>query len=273
MSDDEIRETGGRSWRRWRWRLALAQSRPAAAQPSATVTRPISSGCRTRCTRRATTSRGCAAATRRSPIALQTELDDLRDEVDLPEGQAAQGRHRQPRDYTDVRDRLQTIRSRSARRVARRLEQRTGAATRIDRVGSGIGGGAGGTGTAARRAASTAARRPAARDRAARSRHAATNSGRAGDRRPARRRELSSDTAQVEDRFEATTVVDLYQGNDVLIPAGSMLRGVVSSVNKATRTDRKGSLTVAFDQVTVRGRNYPIRGTVTAGARERRHQG
>ena len=26
-------------------------------------------------------------------------------------------------------------------------------------------------------------------------------------------RELSSDTAQVEDRFEATTVVDLYQGN------------------------------------------------------------
>ena len=35
-------------------------------------------------------------------------------------------------------------------------------------------------------------------------------------------RELSSDTAQVEDRFDATTVVDLYQGNDVLIPAGSV---------------------------------------------------
>jgi hypothetical protein len=76
-------------------------------------------------------------------------------------------------------------------------------------------------------------------------------------------RELSSGTAQVEDRFTATTVADLYQGNDVLIPAGSVLRGVVSSVNKATRTDRKGSLTVAFDQIAIRGRSYPIHATVT----------
>jgi hypothetical protein len=75
-------------------------------------------------------------------------------------------------------------------------------------------------------------------------------------------RELSSGTAQVEDRFTATTVVDLYQGNDVLIPAGSTLRGVVSSVNKATRTDRKGSLTVAFDQITVHGKAYPMHATV-----------
>ena len=49
----------------------------------------------------------------------------------------------------------------------------------------------------------------------------------------------------------------------MLIPAGSVMRGVVSSVDKASRTDRKGSLTVAFDQITVRGRNYPMRGTVT----------
>jgi len=75
--------------------------------------------------------------------------------------------------------------------------------------------------------------------------------------------ELSSATAQVEQRFEATTVADLYRGNEVLIPAGSKLRGVVSSVTKTTRTERKGSLTLAFDQITVRGRNYPIRGTVT----------
>ena len=62
--------------------------------------------------------------------------------------------------------------------------------------------------------------------------------------------ELTSDTAQVEDRFEATTVVDLYEGNRVLIPAGSVMRGIVTSVNRASRTDRKGSLTVAFNQVT-----------------------
>jgi type IV secretory pathway VirB10-like protein len=76
-------------------------------------------------------------------------------------------------------------------------------------------------------------------------------------------RELNSDTAQVEDRFTATTMADLYQGNNVLIPAGSTLRGVISSVQKASRTERKGSLTVAFDQLTVNGRSYPIHGTVT----------
>ncbi len=73
---------------------------------------------------------------------------------------------------------------------------------------------------------------------------------------------LSSATAQVEDRFEATTMVDLMNGNRVLVPAGSTVRGVVTSVNKAGRLDRKGSLTLSFDQVTVRGRSYPIHATV-----------
>ena len=75
---------------------------------------------------------------------------------------------------------------------------------------------------------------------------------------------LSSKTSQVEDRFEATTMVDLRDDRGrVLVPAGSVMRGVVSSVNRATRTDRKGSLTVAFDRVTINGRSYPIRATVS----------
>ena len=74
---------------------------------------------------------------------------------------------------------------------------------------------------------------------------------------------LSSKTAQVEDRFEATTMVELSEGERVLIPAGSVLRGVVSSVNKAGRIERQGKLTLAFDQITVKGRSYPIRATVT----------
>jgi len=74
---------------------------------------------------------------------------------------------------------------------------------------------------------------------------------------------LSSAMSQIEDRFEATTLVDLSEGNRVIVPAGSTLRGVVSGVNKAGRLDRKGSLTLAFDQVTIRGRNYPIKATVT----------
>ncbi len=76
-------------------------------------------------------------------------------------------------------------------------------------------------------------------------------------------RPLSSATAQVEDRFEATTMVDLRNGDRVLVPAGSVMRGVVSSVTKATRTERKGALSVAFDRVTIDGRAYPIRATVT----------
>ncbi len=74
---------------------------------------------------------------------------------------------------------------------------------------------------------------------------------------------LSSDTTQPEARFTATTMVDLYQGEQVLIPAGSTLRGVVNSVTRASRTERKGALTVAFDQIHVNGRTYPIHGTVT----------
>ena len=75
---------------------------------------------------------------------------------------------------------------------------------------------------------------------------------------------LSSKTSQVEDRFEATTMVDLLdERGRVLVPSGSVMRGVVSSVNKATRTDRKGSLTVAFDRVTINGRSHTMRATVT----------
>ena len=75
---------------------------------------------------------------------------------------------------------------------------------------------------------------------------------------------LSSKTSQVEDRFEATTMVDLRdERGRVMVPAGTVMRGVVSSANHATRTDRKGSLTVAFDRITINGRSYPIRATVS----------
>jgi hypothetical protein len=73
---------------------------------------------------------------------------------------------------------------------------------------------------------------------------------------------LSSATAQVEDRFEATTLVDYREGNRVLAPAGSIMRGVVSSVKQAGRLERTGSLTLAFDRITINGRAYPIRATV-----------
>jgi hypothetical protein len=74
---------------------------------------------------------------------------------------------------------------------------------------------------------------------------------------------LSSESATVEQRFEATTAVDLTQNGRVLVPAGSTVRGVVSGVKKAGRIDRSGSLTLSFDQMVVNGREVPIRATAT----------
>jgi hypothetical protein len=42
-----------------------------------------------------------------------------------------------------------------------------------------------------------------------------------------------------------------------------VVRGIVSSGKKAGRVERTGSLTLAFDRITINGRDYPIRATVT----------
>ncbi len=74
---------------------------------------------------------------------------------------------------------------------------------------------------------------------------------------------LTSDTAKVEDAVEATTVVDLFRGEDLIVPAGSRLTGYVSSVERASRTDRQGKLTVQFTRLTVNGRTHDARAHVT----------
>lgn len=74
---------------------------------------------------------------------------------------------------------------------------------------------------------------------------------------------LSSASAKVEDRFETTTVVDVRQEGRVLIPAGSTVRGQITSVSPAGKIDRSGKLTMAFDRLTIGGRNYEIRAMAT----------
>jgi len=74
---------------------------------------------------------------------------------------------------------------------------------------------------------------------------------------------LSSKTAKVEQRFEATAVADVMQNGRVLIPAGSRVRGVVAGVDPADRLHRAGSLTLSFDEIEVRGRRNPIRAQAT----------
>lgn len=75
--------------------------------------------------------------------------------------------------------------------------------------------------------------------------------------------QLGSGTSQVEDRLEATTVLDLTRDGRVVIPAGTVMRGVVAAVDKASRADRKGSITLTFDRIVVKGKAHDIKGTVT----------
>jgi len=74
---------------------------------------------------------------------------------------------------------------------------------------------------------------------------------------------LNSGTAKVEDRFDATTIVPYDRNGRVLVPAGSVMRGVVNSVTPASRgLNRKGELTLLFDRFSIEGRTYSIRATV-----------
>jgi len=74
---------------------------------------------------------------------------------------------------------------------------------------------------------------------------------------------LNSGTARVEDRFDATTIVPYDRNGKVLVPAGSVMRGVVNSVTPASRgLNRKGELTLVFDRFSIDGRTYSIRATV-----------
>ena len=172
-------------------------------------------------------------ALERNPNLGNSEFENLREEVIYLKVKQRKGERITRAQYNDVRTRLQSLQSR-ARTVA-----------------SGISGGvAGSRGTSG-----------VMRDR--------DRLGRAGEvplgtEIDVRLNEpISSETATVEQRFEAVTAADVYQDDRLLIPAGSRVRGIVSSVDRASRTDRRGSMTLAFDQITINGRNHAMRGTLT----------
>jgi hypothetical protein len=170
---------------------------------------------------------------------LQMELDDLRDEVIYLKVKLRKERSIARVEYLDVRDRIESLRARASGE------------------------------TASRSTAAPATSQPAARATTTPA-PATTPLARgeveipAGTEMDVRLTDaLNSGTAKVEDRFEATTLVDLSVDGRLAVPAGSVMRGVVTAVEPATRTNRTARLTVSFDQVTVGGRAYPIRGTVS----------
>ena len=182
-------------------------------------------------------SRDSATASR-----LEAELDDARDETVYLKVKLRKNESISRSDYADLRDRIDNIRNRARGDVAGSRSTPSGVGIGDDRAPSSSNDGIG-----------TGGRTQNPNE---------VPVGTEFDVRLANT--LSSKTSQVEDRFEATTMVDLRdERGRVLVPSGSTMRGVVSSVNKATRTDRKGAMTVAFDRVTINGRAYPIRATVT----------
>ena len=73
---------------------------------------------------------------------------------------------------------------------------------------------------------------------------------------------LESGTAKVEDRFEATTLADVVVQGQTAIPAGSLVRGFVSSVKPAGKVSRTGSLTLSFDEVRIGETSFRLRASV-----------
>ena len=169
---------------------------------------------------------------------LQSELDLLREEAIYLKVKMRRESSVPRSEYYEVRDRLQNLRS------SARLERSTTSRNDTSRTDSSRGG------------VATSSSQP--------TRRTDSNTLDVGTELDVRlQTTLDSATAQVEDRFDATTVVDVMSGERVLIPAGSVLRGVVTSIERASRTDRTSSMTLAFDQITVQGRSYPVRATVT----------
>jgi len=176
---------------------------------------------------------------------LQAELDELGDEVIYLRVKLRKERTLAQSEYNDVEDRIEDVRTRA------RGDARSTSAVPTPSVRPAE--------PAAPPAAPPAPRAPE-RPRATASRGEIPASTELDVRLS---NILNSGTAQVEDRFEATTAADFIIDGQTLVPAGSIMRGVVSSVQSAGRLKRKAEMTVTFDQLTINGRSYPIRGTVT----------
>ena len=155
---------------------------------------------------------------------LQRELDDLRDEVIYLKVKLRKESKVSRAEYADLRDRIDRLRTDARGEPAR-----------------------------------ASASRPAVTD----ARISATEIpvGTEFDVRLQSR--LNSGTALVEDRFDATTLVAYERNGRILVPAGSVLRGIVNAVTPASRgINRRGELTLVFDRFTIDGRTYTVRATV-----------
>jgi len=85
---------------------------------------------------------------------------------------------------------------------------------------------------------------------------------------------ISSHTAKPGDPFTATVVANVSDGaGRVTIPAGSEVSGTITDVKQASNPSSSGTLTLAVNSVTVRGRSYPIEVSIDSLDTQRQGQG
>jgi hypothetical protein len=74
---------------------------------------------------------------------------------------------------------------------------------------------------------------------------------------------LNSGTAKAEQRFEAASIEDWRAQGQVVLAAGVVMRGFVSSVRPAGKSDG-GQLTLSFDEVRIGDRALRLRASVVS---------
>lgn len=74
---------------------------------------------------------------------------------------------------------------------------------------------------------------------------------------------LSTKTSSEGDLFTTTVSSDVMADGYAAIPAGSVIRGRVTAVQKSGSPGEPAVLKIAFDEVTVDGSTYPVQLTVT----------
>jgi hypothetical protein len=74
--------------------------------------------------------------------------------------------------------------------------------------------------------------------------------------------ELSSKSARIEDRFEATIDVPVHTESGTALAAGTTLRGIVRSVERAERPSKSGRLDLEFYALYVETTRFDVRARV-----------
>jgi len=81
---------------------------------------------------------------------------------------------------------------------------------------------------------------------------------------------ISSRSAKPGDAFTATVVADVQDAaGRVAIPAGSVVSGTITDVKSAPDPNSSGTLTLAVNSVSVRGKSYQIDASIDSLATER----